>query len=91
MNTTPSGLQYKDTVIGDGAEAAKGNLVAVHYTGWLYNNGVAGANQQNRAFLSQASLPIIGSYLIPITTSCASLNCKWRWRRKDNLRWRNAA
>lgn len=43
MNTTPSGLQYEDTVTGSGAEAAKGNNVAVHYTGWLYNNGVAGA------------------------------------------------
>ncbi|MEO8101814.1 MAG: FKBP-type peptidyl-prolyl cis-trans isomerase [Betaproteobacteria bacterium] len=43
MNTTPSGLQYEDTVTGSGAEAAKGNLVAVHYTGWLYTNGAAGA------------------------------------------------
>jgi FKBP-type peptidyl-prolyl cis-trans isomerase FkpA len=42
MNTTPSGLQYEDTVTGNGAEAAKGNYVAVHYTGWLYVNGVAG-------------------------------------------------
>ena len=43
MNTTPSGLQYEDTVAGTGDEAAKGNSVAVHYTGWLYTNGVAGA------------------------------------------------
>jgi FKBP-type peptidyl-prolyl cis-trans isomerase len=43
MNTTPSGLQYEDTVAGAGAEAAKGNQVSVHYTGWLYTNGVAGA------------------------------------------------
>jgi len=43
MNTTPSGLQYEDTITGSGAEAAKGNLVSVHYTGWLYTNGVAGA------------------------------------------------
>ncbi len=43
MNTTPSGLQYEDTVAGNGAEATKGNNVSVHYTGWLYNNGVAGA------------------------------------------------
>jgi FKBP-type peptidyl-prolyl cis-trans isomerase FkpA len=42
MNTTPSGLQYEDTITGSGAEAAKGNHVAVHYTGWLYTNGVAG-------------------------------------------------
>ena len=43
MNTTPSGLQFEDTVAGTGAEAKRGNLVSVHYTGWLYNNGVAGA------------------------------------------------
>ncbi|MCY7389740.1 MAG: FKBP-type peptidyl-prolyl cis-trans isomerase [Burkholderiales bacterium] len=43
MNTTPSGLQYEDTVAGAGAEAQRGNFVSVHYTGWLYNNGVAGA------------------------------------------------
>ena len=42
MNTTPSGLQYEDTVAGNGALAVKGNQVSVHYTGWLYTNGVAG-------------------------------------------------
>ena len=41
--TTPSGLQYEDAVVGDGAEATKGKQVAVHYTGWLYNDGVQGA------------------------------------------------
>lgn len=43
MVTTPSGLQYEDTVAGSGAEAVAGNFVAVHYTGWLYKDGVAGA------------------------------------------------
>ncbi|RYF25215.1 MAG: FKBP-type peptidyl-prolyl cis-trans isomerase [Comamonadaceae bacterium] len=43
MTTTPSGLQYEDTVVGEGAEAARGNHVSVHYTGWLYNNGEQGA------------------------------------------------
>lgn len=33
--TTASGLTYEDTVVGDGAEAQKGDLVTVHYTGWL--------------------------------------------------------
>ena len=42
MITTPSGLQYEDTVVGSGAEAQKGNYVSVHYTGWLYENGQAG-------------------------------------------------
>ena len=43
MITTPSGLQFEDTVAGTGTEAQRGNLVSVHYTGWLYTNGVAGA------------------------------------------------
>jgi FKBP-type peptidyl-prolyl cis-trans isomerase FkpA len=43
MNTTPSGLQYNDTITGTGAVAQAGQRVTVHYTGWLYQNGVAGA------------------------------------------------
>jgi FKBP-type peptidyl-prolyl cis-trans isomerase FkpA len=36
--TTESGLQYEDTVIGEGAQAQAGQQVAVHYTGWLRND-----------------------------------------------------
>ena len=43
MNTTPSGLQYIDHVVGDGATAAAGQHVSVHYTGWLYQDGEQGA------------------------------------------------
>ena len=43
MITTPSGLQYEDTVTGNGDEAKTGQHVRVHYTGWLYNNGTQGA------------------------------------------------
>ena len=43
LTTTASGLQYEDTIVGEGAEATKGNNVSVHYTGWLYNNGEQGA------------------------------------------------
>ena len=43
MNTTPSGLQYLDTTVGDGAQATAGQRVTVHYTGWLFNDGVQGA------------------------------------------------
>ena len=39
MITTTTGLQYEDTVVGDGAEATKGQTVTVHYTGWLYKDG----------------------------------------------------
>lgn len=55
MNTTPSGLQYEDTIAGDGAEAKAGHNVSVHYTGWIYNDGVKGAKfdsskDRNEAF-----------------------------------------
>lgn len=43
MNTTPSGLQYEDTVVGQGEVAQAGRYVQVHYTGWLYNDGVQGS------------------------------------------------
>ena len=42
--TTASGLQYEDTVVGEGAEAKAGAHVTVHYTGWLRNDdGTPGA------------------------------------------------
>ena len=41
--TTPSGLQYEDTIVGTGKEAQPGRNVTVHYTGWLFDNGVQGA------------------------------------------------
>jgi FKBP-type peptidyl-prolyl cis-trans isomerase FkpA len=33
--TTPTGLVIEDVVLGEGAEAAAGRNVTVHYTGWL--------------------------------------------------------
>ena len=43
MTTTPSGLQYEDTTVGTGAEAIVRARVSVHYTGWLYTDGVKSA------------------------------------------------
>jgi FKBP-type peptidyl-prolyl cis-trans isomerase FkpA len=43
MHTTASGLQYLDTVTGEGDAAQAGQYVTVHYTGWLYENGEQGA------------------------------------------------
>jgi peptidylprolyl isomerase len=40
--TTPSGLRYKDAVVGTGAKAEAGKQVIVHYTGWLDDNGAQG-------------------------------------------------
>ena len=33
--TTPSGLQYRDLVVGTGEAARSGATAVVHYTGWL--------------------------------------------------------
>lgn len=43
MTTLPSGLQYEETAPGTGAVAQAGQNVTVHYTGWLFNDGVQGA------------------------------------------------
>ena len=48
MTTTPSGLQFEDTVAGSGVEATAGARVKVHYTGWLHDP--AAANQRGKKF-----------------------------------------
>lgn len=35
--TTDSGLQYRELKVGTGESAGPGNMVSVHYTGWLQN------------------------------------------------------
>jgi FKBP-type peptidyl-prolyl cis-trans isomerase FkpA len=35
MFTTPSGLEYNDLKKGTGEPATRGDMVVVHYTGWL--------------------------------------------------------
>jgi FKBP-type peptidyl-prolyl cis-trans isomerase FkpA len=43
MHTSASGLQYEDTIDGEGEVATSGQHVTVHYTGWLYQDGEQGA------------------------------------------------
>jgi FKBP-type peptidyl-prolyl cis-trans isomerase len=38
----PGGTRATDTKVGTGAEAVPGSYVAVHYTGWLYSDGMKG-------------------------------------------------
>lgn len=38
--TTQSGLKITDTVVGKGASPKTGQICVMHYTGWLYENGV---------------------------------------------------
>jgi FKBP-type peptidyl-prolyl cis-trans isomerase FkpA len=40
--TTQSGLQITDSKIGTGATPAPGQICVMHYTGWLYQDGVKG-------------------------------------------------
>jgi peptidylprolyl isomerase len=40
--TTASGLQINDTVEGTGASPKTGQTCVMHYTGWLYQDGVKG-------------------------------------------------
>jgi FKBP-type peptidyl-prolyl cis-trans isomerase FkpA len=42
MTELADGLQYTDSVVGNGDEATAGHKVSVHYTGWLYTNGQKG-------------------------------------------------
>lgn len=43
MTTTASGLQITDTTAGTGASPKTGQTCVMHYTGWLYKDGVKGA------------------------------------------------
>ena len=42
MQTTASGLQYEDTVVGSGPQPKAGQTCVMHYTGWLWVNGAKG-------------------------------------------------
>ncbi|WP_411194516.1 MULTISPECIES: FKBP-type peptidyl-prolyl cis-trans isomerase [Rhodopseudomonas] len=40
--TTASGLKIEDSQVGTGVSPQKGQICVMHYTGWLYENGVKG-------------------------------------------------
>ena len=42
ITTMPSGLGYEDHVVGTGDMPQKGQMVTVHYTGWLSEEGAKG-------------------------------------------------
>jgi peptidylprolyl isomerase len=42
VTTSSSGLQFSDSVVGTGASPKTGQKCVMHYTGWLYENGVKG-------------------------------------------------
>jgi len=42
VTTTPSGLKIIDIKVGTGPTPRPGQTCVMHYTGWLYDNGVKG-------------------------------------------------
>ena len=42
FETVMPGLQVHDIVVGAGPVAEDGDVVRVHYTGWLYSDGAQG-------------------------------------------------
>jgi len=43
-----SALVQKDVKVGDGTEAARGDMISVHYTGWLYDKSAT--NNKGKKF-----------------------------------------
>ena len=43
FQTMPNGIQFRDEVVGEGAEPKQRQRVTVHYTGWLDQDGTQGA------------------------------------------------
>ena len=65
FTTTPSGLQFEDTVVGSGIEAKPGSNVTVHYTGWLYENGAQGAKFDSSKDRGEPFIfPLVGGMVI---------------------------
>lgn len=46
--TTASGMSYWEVKAGDGAQAKAGQVVSVHYTGWLKENGLKFDSSRDR-------------------------------------------
>lgn len=63
-NHTPQALQITDTQPGTGPEARKGQAVAVHYTGWLYENGQQGAKFDSSRDRGQPFQFVLGAGMV---------------------------
>ena len=59
--TTPTGLKYTDTKVGTGAMPKPGQTCIMHYTGWLYQDGVKGKKFDSSVDRGQPFQFIIGA------------------------------
>jgi peptidylprolyl isomerase len=62
--TTPSGLKYTDTKVGTGAMPKTGQTCVMHYTGWLYENGVKGKKFDSSVDRGQPFEFVIGKHQV---------------------------
>lgn len=74
LTTLPSGIQYEDHVVGTGDHPKTGQMVTVHYTGWLDNNGEKGkkfdsSRDRNEAFTFKLGVgQVISGWDIGVST-----------------------
>jgi FKBP-type peptidyl-prolyl cis-trans isomerase len=62
--TTSSGLRYTDTKAGSGKTATAGRDVDVHYTGWIYLDGLKGKQFDSSRGRGPFSFPLGGGRVI---------------------------
>ena len=62
--TLSSGLKMIDSKIGEGDAVKTGNFIQVHYTGWLYENGMRGAKFDSSVDRGQPFEFTVGSGVI---------------------------
>jgi peptidylprolyl isomerase len=62
--TTASGLKYSDSKVGTGAMPKTGQTCVMHYTGWLYENGVKGKKFDSSVDRGQPFEFVIGKHQV---------------------------
>jgi len=72
MTTTPSGLEFEDNTPGTGEVAANGHKVTVHYTGWLFQDGVQGTKFDSSKDRQSPLSSRAGTKVLP---ACPSVAC----------------
>ena len=62
--TTASGLQITDSVVGTGESPKTGQTCVMHYTGWLYQDGVKGKKFDSSLDRGQPFEFVIGKHQV---------------------------